>query len=207
LKVSRIKRFLLLILCLGLFSVGVSASDHPGYLERSELRFLEGMSGHHQMALDMANDCLAHATAPEVLALCEAVITAQTPEIELMQAWLLAWYNVDYQTVALATAEMDGMDTDSHDMSNMDGATPFTDPAMMMGMFAGFNRLKGVEYDLAWLESMIDPHDDAIHMAERLLERGVVHEELGALAQGIIDAQTVEITVMETLIEALLSSR
>ncbi len=193
------KRFLLLILCLGLFSIGAVASDHPAYLERSELRFLEGMSDHHQMALDMANDCLVNASAPEVLAVCEAVIAAQTPEIELMKTWLLEWYNVDYQTVAMESGEMGAHA--GHSMAGME--EKFTDPAMMMGMFAGFNRLEGVDYDLAWLESMIDHHDDAIHMAERLLGRGVVHEELGTLAQAIIDAQTVEISAMETLIEGL----
>jgi len=192
-----VKRFLLLILCLGLFSIGATASDHAGYLERSEIRFLEGMSDHHQMALDMANNCLTHATAPEVLTVCEAVIAAQTPEIEQMQAWLLDWYGIEYQTVAMDMME----DMGGHNMGAM--TEIFTDPAAMMGMFAGFNRFEGVEYDLAWVESMIDHHDDAIHMSERLLARDVVHDELGALAQAIIDAQTAEISAMEDLIVAL----
>lgn len=198
------KRFLFLILCLGLLSFGAAASEHPGYLERSELRFLEGMSDHHQMALDMAADCLNKATTPEVRAICEAVIAAQTPEIEQMGVWLLEWYNVEYVTMGMADMGMGEMMDDPHAGHTMPGMTEtFTDPAMMMGMFAGFNRLEGVEYDLAWLESMIDHHDDALHMAERLLERGVVHEELGVFAQGIIDAQTAEIAEMEALIAQL----
>ncbi|HRL14018.1 MAG TPA: DUF305 domain-containing protein, partial [Aggregatilineales bacterium] len=73
---------------------------------------------------------------------------------------------------------------------------------MMMGMFAGFNRLEGVAYEVAWLESMVDHHDDAIHMAERMLSR-VVHPELGELAQQIIDDQSAEIALIETLIAEL----
>ncbi len=75
----------------------------------------------------------------------------------------------------------------------------FTDPSMMMGMMAGLSRLTGTDYEIAWLEAMIDHHDDAIHMAERLLPQ-VVHPELGELAQQIIDDQSAEIEAMEALI-------
>jgi uncharacterized protein (DUF305 family) len=77
------------------------------------------------------------------------------------------------------------------------------DPAMMMGMMAGLNRLEGVDYEIAWLESMIDHHDDAIHMSERILERapeGTGHSELRGMAQQIIDDQTAEIEAMEMLV-------
>ena len=87
-------------------------------------------------------------------------------------------------------------------MMNMEGM-PATDPAMMMGMMAGLNRLEGVEYEIAWTESMIDHHDDAIHMSERLLERvpeGEGHGELRELALQIIADQTAEIEMMEQLI-------
>jgi uncharacterized protein (DUF305 family) len=78
------------------------------------------------------------------------------------------------------------------------------DPAMTMGMMSSLNRLTGVEYEVAWLEAMIDHHDDALHMSERLLERTPNgHAELHTFAQGIIDAQTAEITTMEAMITEL----
>ena len=58
-----------------------------------------------------------------------------------------------------------------HDMSNMDGATPFTDPAMMMGMFAGFNRLKGAEYDLAWVDRLGEELPQRLSAAQLLCTR------------------------------------
>jgi uncharacterized protein (DUF305 family) len=206
-----------------LLTVGLAAAQDLTRSQRAEIRFLEGMIDHHQMALDMAADCVAKATTASVVTVCENVIAAQSAEIERMQGWLLDWYNIAYAPVSMIDAESGGM-MDMHTMmdmmhgQNQDAGTqgghgghgdhgaaddgPFTDPPMMMGMFAGFNRLEGVAYEVAWLESMVDHHDDAIHMAERMLSR-VVHPELGELAQQIIDDQSAEIALIETLIAEL----
>lgn len=200
------KRWLIWGLLVALIGVAVvplvSADDViEGRAGRAELRFLEGMIDHHQMALDMANDCLAVATTASVTTLCQAIIDAQTAEIETMQGWLLVWYNVDYVPLSMLGDDMDmgGMDHSGMAMDDM----PFTDPSMTMGMMAGLNRLEGVDYEIAWLESMVDHHDDAIHMAERILERapeGSGHAELNALAQQIIADQSAEIELIEQLI-------
>lgn len=87
----------------------------------------------------------------------------------------------------------------NHSEHDATGTTAFVDPAMGMGMFAGFSYLTGVDYEIAWLEAMIDHHDDALHMSTRILEQAV-HEELATFAQGIIDAQTAEIEQMEGLL-------
>jgi len=177
---------------------GVVSADAPidGRAVRAEVRFLEGMIDHHQMALDMANDCLNKAETESVIVLCEGVITAQSAEIAQMQAWLLAWYNVDYAPMPMMSDDdMGGMDMGGMTMET----TPYTDPPMMMGMMAGLSRLEGVEYEIAWLESMIDHHDDALHMSERILLRAE-HPELLTLAELIISAQTAEIELMEALI-------
>lgn len=194
------------LLLTGIIAPAVLA-DGPveGRAGRAEVRFLEGMIDHHQMALDMANDCLAKASTESVVTLCQNIIDAQSAEIELMQGWLLSWYNVEYSPMAMNDMmEMmgDDMAGTDHQMERM----PATDPAMMMGMMAGLNRLEGVEYEVAFLESMIDHHDDAIHMSQRILERdpeGTGHGELRELAQQIIDDQTAEIGAMEQLITEL----
>lgn len=181
-----------------------------GRAGRAELRFMEGMIDHHQMALDMAADCLANASTETVTTLCQNIITAQTAEIETMQGWLLEWYNVDYQPMSMEEnmvmmSGMDGMEMESTEEASMEGM-PVTDPAMMMGMMAGLNRLEGVDYDIAFLESMIDHHSDAIHMSERLIERVPTehgHAELRDLAHQIIEDQTAEIESMEGLLTDL----
>jgi uncharacterized protein (DUF305 family) len=177
-----------------------------GRAGRAEVRFLEGMIDHHQMALDMANDCLAKASTESVVTLCQNIVDAQSAEITTMQGWLLSWYNVDYKPMSMThMSEMMGNGMEGMDHSGMEGM-PATDPPMMMGMMAGLNRLEGGEYEIAFLESMIDHHDDAVHMSTRVLERspeGTGHTELRELAQKIIDDQTAEIEAMENLLVEL----
>ena len=178
-----------------MLSVLTVRADGPleGRVGRTEVRFLEGMIDHHQMALDMAADCLKKAKTDTVVKLCQAVIEAQSSEIKTMQGWLLTWYNIEYTPQAMPVMDdMGGM--------QMGGSTkPVTDPAGMMGMMAGLNRLQGRDYEVAWLESMIDHHDDAIHMSERVLKTAQ-HADLKPLAGAIITAQRAEIEAMEALI-------
>jgi uncharacterized protein (DUF305 family) len=235
---------------------------------RAEVRFLEGMIDHHQMALDMANDCLAIATTESLRTLCQNVITDQSREIEIMRGWLLVWYGIEYQPMSMLDMHHmmmqggmmqsggmmgGGMMQDSgmmgggmmqggnttpgsdpmqpgmqmgtatpaapvtgteHDQHHPDAAAPAQggmmqgstmpmDPPGMMGMMGWYHHhLTGTDYEIAWLEAMIDHHDDALHMSERIL--GVTaRPELQALAQGIIDKQTAEIDMMEGLITEL----
>jgi len=199
--------FILLVL-VGVTTALPAFADAPaeGRIGRAELRYLQGMIDHHQMAIDMANDCLMRTDISAALrAECQAVVDAQQPEIEQMQAWLLAWYNVQYAPMSMMDMLGDGTAAVDHSGMDMSGM-PATDPAMTMGMMAGLNRVEGTEYEIAWLEAMIDHHDDAIHMSERLLERdsaGVGHPELRDLAQQIIDAQSEEIARYETMLTGM----
>jgi uncharacterized protein (DUF305 family) len=204
---KQMKKGCVVLIALMALMIGVVPALADGPIEgrsgRAEVRFLEGMIDHHQMALDMAQDCLAKAQTETVLTLCQTIIDAQSAEIDLMRGWLLTWYNIDYAPMPLAEMMSmmgEGDEHGGHGGHSTDG--PFTDPAMMMGMFAGFNRLEGVDYEIAWLESMIDHHDDALHMAERILLRAP-HDEVTTLANAIIEAQTAEIEQMEALIAEL----
>ena len=57
-------------------------------------RFLEAMIQHHQGAIQMAEMALEQAEHEEIRSLAEDIITAQSAEIEQMQAWLAEWYGV-----------------------------------------------------------------------------------------------------------------
>jgi uncharacterized protein (DUF305 family) len=192
------------VVCALLLSFTLVSADSPidGRNGRAEVRFLQGMIDHHQMALDMAQDCLAKASTVEVVALCQAVIDAQTPEIEQMVVWLRDWYGITYAPMSMLPAEDQAMGGMNHGDHGTTDETLATDPAGMMGMMAGLNRLEGRAYEIAWLESMIDHHDDALHVSERILQRAE-HDELRALAENIISAQTAEIEMMEALIVTL----
>ncbi|WP_119071369.1 DUF305 domain-containing protein [Aggregatilinea lenta] len=197
---------LLAVLVSAVAGTAYAQGDVTGRAARAEVRFMEGMIDHHQMALDMAEHCLAKTSSDAVRTLCQGVIDAQTPEIELMRGWLTDWYGIDYTPVPMAQL-MDwmglGAASGMMDMGHGDHtANPLTDMPLMMGMMSGFDRIEGADYDAAWLEAMIDHHDDAVHMATRVL-RYAEHEDLRALAQQIIDDQTAEIELMEDLIVTL----
>lgn len=58
---------------------------------------MTGMMDHHQMAVMMAELCIAQAAHAELRSLCENVRTAQMSEIEEMQTWLRQWYGTSYE--------------------------------------------------------------------------------------------------------------
>jgi uncharacterized protein (DUF305 family) len=186
------------------FAVPLVVADGPvaGRAGRAEVRYMEGMIDHHQMALDMAEDCLTKVETESFRAVCQGVIDAQTPEIETLRGWLREWYGIEYAPMAMSELMelMDLAPDAGMEMGHGDHtANPMTDMPMMMGMMAGLDRVEGAEYEAAWLEAMVDHHDDAVHMSERILERAE-HADLRALAQQIIDDQTAEIERMESML-------
>ncbi|RWR00600.1 hypothetical protein ED28_17205 [[Pantoea] beijingensis] len=53
-----------------------------------DVAFAQGMTAHHQGAIDMAKTELQHGKDPEMRKLAQQIIVAQQPEIEQMQNWL-----------------------------------------------------------------------------------------------------------------------
>ena len=56
--------------------------------------FMKRMISHHAAAIKEAQDCLEEAYHPDLLNLCQNIITAQHQEIQVMQTWLCEWYEV-----------------------------------------------------------------------------------------------------------------
>jgi uncharacterized protein (DUF305 family) len=55
--------------------------------------FLAEMIVHHQGAIDMAKLALTNAKHQEIKDLAQAIISAQTKEINEMRQWQKSWYN------------------------------------------------------------------------------------------------------------------
>jgi uncharacterized protein (DUF305 family) len=137
-----------------------------------DAQFIDGMIVHHEGAVVMAEEALVNSEQPEVRALAEAIIAAQGPEIEQMQAWRGEWYP---------------------DLA----ATPGMD--MSMGDMA-VSSDESIPNDQRFLVAMISHHQGAIHMAEEALEKAE-HPELKTLAEAIIAAQQAEIAQMSGWLE------
>jgi uncharacterized protein (DUF305 family) len=219
---SKWTMFALLMLSLvGLSTTTTMAAPAADRGARAEVRFLEGMIDHHQMAVDMADDCLKKAKTDSVLTLCKNIITVQSAEIKLMEGWLASWYQLRYNPMPMSQM-MDMMNksqsgmmmgdmqmsggmqmSGTPDMNGMNmGGTMNKMPDDMpgvMGMMAGLSKLEGNDYEIAWVEAMIDHHSMAIAMAQQLLPH-VEHPELKKQAQSIIDDQSAEIKQMEGLL-------
>ena len=56
-----------------------------------DIRFIEAMIPHHESAIVIAKEALQKAEKPEIKQLAEAIIKAQTAEIEQMKQWRAAW--------------------------------------------------------------------------------------------------------------------
>jgi uncharacterized protein (DUF305 family) len=133
-----------------------------------DAQFIDSMIPHHQGALAMAEQALEQAEHAELKQMAEAVIAAQTQEIEQMAAWRQAW--------SPDLAPTGGMDMSMGDMElSGDESKPF---------------------DQRFLEAMIAHHQGAIDMARMAQQMGE-HEEIRTLADAIIAAQQTEIAQMQ----------
>lgn len=163
-----------------LFGSAVLA-DEPidGRAGRAELRFLEGMIDHHQMALDMATDCLAKAQTESVTTLCQNIITAQTREILTMRGWLLSWYGIDYQPMAM----QHGASTSSGGMMGGDMMGMMSDMMsgmMQGGMMGGQGGGMGMMQQGDMMSSMMSQMSDMM----RMMQGGMMGGQDGMMQEG-----------------------
>jgi uncharacterized protein (DUF305 family) len=134
--------------------------------------FIDSMIEHHQGAIDMAEMVVEQAELEEVRTLAEAIIAAQSTEIEEMRTWREEWFP--------GLAPTGGMQMDMGDMEIRDD--------------------ESVPFDQRFIEAMISHHQGAIHMAEMALEQAE-REEIRTLAEAIIAAQQVEIEQMQNWLD------
>lgn len=159
----------LLLLCLFTTNALADAPAPRPAQAHYEVRFMTSMIDHHAMAAEMANTCESKpAIHDELRELCTDIRIAQSNEIKVMQGWLSAWYGVVH----------------SPQMSPGD-----------MRKLEKLAALTGAEYEIAFMESMIDHHALAVRRASGCLQRAY-HDDLVDLCANIIEAQVLEIRLM-----------
>ena len=172
---AAVRLLLALATAAGIFTVAPppARADGPApdkATAKFEIRFMQDMIDHHQMAVMMAEQCVAKAVHEDLRTLCQNIITTQTREIQEMQSWLRDWYGVNYE--------------------------PQMKPGDMK-MIERLASLSGAEFEIEFMEMMIKHHLAAIREASKCEDRAY-HEELRELCENIITTQAAEIEQMRT---------
>ncbi len=159
-----------------------SATVDEAAINLDDATWLAMMLAHHQQAVDLSDLPLEQTNNQEIIDLATQIRGAQYPEMEYMNGLL---YEAGYR---------EPIDVQDH-LTHMKGM-------LSQSEFDDLAKLRGTEFDKAFLTAMIAHHEGAIDMCTTMLANGTsvtVKEQ----AQKIIDAQTVEISQMKVMLAEL----
>jgi uncharacterized protein (DUF305 family) len=165
--------------------------SHVGFTA-ADVRFMQGMIGHHAQAVEMVALIPARTSREDMLLLGRRIDVSQADEIKMMQRWL----------------EVRGQEIPSEHAHHMHGA------ALMPGMLtpeemARLTAAKGAEFDRLFLEGMIKHHAGALTMVEQLFAMpGAGQEvEIFSFASDVDADQRMEIERMGAMLNSVLKER
>ena len=161
-----------------LSKVGATAAD---------IKFMQGMIGHHAQAVEMVALIPSHSQSGDMKKLGMRIDVSQQDEIKMMRGWLTA------RRAALP-------DEHAHHMPG--GMMPgMLTPDEMTALAAA----KGTEFDRLFLEGMIKHHQGAITMVEELFNspRAGQESDINAFAADVDADQRMEIGRMGAMLNAI----
>ncbi len=168
---------------------------------RADVEFMQGMIAHHGQALTMAALAPTNGAREDVGILAARIDVGQRDEIAMMQRWL----RQRGETVPDPTAAhaMAGHNMPGHDMSTMAGAAPKMPGMLTDEQMAQLRAAKGPEFDRLFLTFMIQHHEGAVAMVDKLYnsEGAAQDTELWRLASDIQADQDSEISRMRQMLE------
>jgi uncharacterized protein (DUF305 family) len=153
-----------------------------------DLRFIDGMTPHHEGAIVMAREAQQKSRRPETQKLAAQIIKAQKTEITEMKQWRKTWYPKASATLMAWHAEM----------GHMMAMKPEQKQSMMMSQSLGAADPK---FDLRFLDAMIPHHEGALTMAKEAQQKSK-RTEVKQLAASILTSQQAEIQQMKQWREA-----
>jgi uncharacterized protein (DUF305 family) len=152
---------------------------------KADVEFMQGMIAHHSQAIVMSRMAESHGANPQVLKLSNKIDQSQVPEIRIMQAWLQRNNQFVPDTSSWHNVTMSGMLTPEQ-LKELDAA-------------------RGVAFDRAYLQMMIQHHAGALRMVDDLFNSSLAGQEVdvNVFANDVVTAQTVEIGIMQKLLSQL----
>ncbi|QIN84435.1 DUF305 domain-containing protein [Rubrobacter tropicus] len=166
---------------------GTFSGPRPENLDKSQpfdLRFIDEMIMHHQMAIVSSEHMISDSDRPELRKLADDIQKSQSDQIGQMREWRQRWYP---------------------DAGPAYGTTGGTMNSGMMEGMAGGSMQESMGADVAdemFLRMMIPHHEQAIEMSEQALDKAE-HPEIQGLAKKIIDEQSAEIKLMQGYLEEI----
>lgn len=154
----------------------------------ADVRFMQGMIGHHAQAVEMVALIAARSRSQDLLMLGRRIDASQTDEIHMMQRWL----------------EVRGQALPDPHAHHLQGATLM--PGMLteeeMGRLA---EAKDADFERLFLEGMMKHHAGALTMVEELFDApGAGQEsEIFAFASDVDADQRIEIKRMSAMLVEL----
>ena len=153
----------------------------------ADIKFMQGMIGHHAQAIEMANLLQGRSTSEDMKLLAKRIEVSQADEIKMMQEWLT-----------------------HRGQSLPDPHAHHTGGALMPGMLTAeeMGRLaaaKGVEFDRLFLQFMIKHHAGALQMVNELFASPGAGQEadIFAFASDVDADQRMEIDRMGAMLAML----
>jgi len=152
---------------------------------KADVEFMQGMIAHHSQAIVMSRMAASHGANPQVLKLSNKIDQSQVPEIRIMQGWLQRNHQFVPDTSSWHNVVMAGMLTPEQ-LKELDAA-------------------RGVDFDRAYLEMMIQHHAGALRMVDDLFNTALAGQEVdvNVFANDVVTAQTTEIGIMQKLLTQL----
>jgi len=170
-------------------------------VQAADVRFMQGMIGHHAQAIVMAGLVASRTEREDMKTLAERIEVAQRDEIATMSQWLAAHGQTVPKPDAHAMA--------GHSMPDMPGMAHDSVP-MMPGMATpaqmdSLRAASGAAFDRLFLTYMIRHHEGALKMvADLFASRGAGQDsDVFRLASDVDVDQRAEIARMRQLLAAL----
>ena len=173
-------------------------SGRPAYT-KADVEFMQGMIAHHAQAVVMARLANSNGARSDVRVLAGRIDVAQRDEIDLMQRWLRD--RRENAPDPLAHHDMPG-----HQMSAMGPMMPGMLSAEQMSQLEA---AKGPEFDRLFLTFMIQHHEGAITMVQRLFSSPGAGQDVVVwqFASEVEADQSTEIERMRTMLGTPSDSR
>jgi len=196
----------LLLVAASLVIGRLSAPGDDRPLDRSvEAGFARDMQVHHQQAVDLSMIVRDLTDDPEVRLLAYDIATSQSQQSGQMFGWLADWglsQAPSEPSMTWMTRRTPTGGSEHSAMTESANAPGSTMPGLATAeQIAELKASTGVEAERIFLTLMIAHHQGGVEMAEAVLARSD-NRVVVDLATSIVQAQTSEITVMQTMLAA-----